>query len=136
LDIEHMTLLSRDQILTAHDLDTEDVDCPEWGGTVRIRSLTGEERDRFEASCLIERDGKQSTNLENMRARLVALSVVGEDGKPVFTGADVKRLGMKNAAVLDRVFEAARELSGLTKTDVEELTEGLGDAQSDGSTSD
>ena len=29
-----MALLGRDQILTAQDLPTVDVDVPEWGGTV------------------------------------------------------------------------------------------------------
>ena len=40
-----MTLLSKSAILCANDLQTEDVDVPEWGGTVRVRSFTGRERD-------------------------------------------------------------------------------------------
>jgi hypothetical protein len=45
-----MTLLSKSAILCANDLQTEDVDVPEWGGAVRVRSFTGRELDAFEAS--------------------------------------------------------------------------------------
>jgi hypothetical protein len=34
-----MTLLSKTAILCANDLQTEDVDVPEWGGAVRVRSF-------------------------------------------------------------------------------------------------
>jgi hypothetical protein len=35
-----MTLLSKSAILCANDLQTEDVEVPEWGGVVRLRSFT------------------------------------------------------------------------------------------------
>lgn len=113
-----MTLLNRDAILTADDLQTEDVQVPEWGGTVRVRSLIGSERDAFEAH--VAGDGKKA-NLDNLRARLVALTIVDDKGERVFSDGDVKKLGMKNAAALNRVFDAAQRLSGLTEADVEEM---------------
>lgn len=127
-----MTLLNRDQILTADDLPTEDVEVPEWGGTVRLRALTGTERDAFEVS--VAGDGKK--NLSNLRARLVALSVVDDKGERLFTDADVKKLGLKSAAALDRLFDKARHLSGLDEDDVEELAGNSDAAQSGASTSD
>ena len=47
-----MSLLSKTAILTANDLQTEDVEVPEWGGAVRVRSFTGRERDAFESSMV------------------------------------------------------------------------------------
>ena len=47
-----MTLLSKTAILAAQDLQTEDVEVPEWGGAVRVRSFTGRERDVFEAGMI------------------------------------------------------------------------------------
>ena len=38
-------LLSKEQILAAEDLPHKDVPVPEWKGTVRVRALTGFERD-------------------------------------------------------------------------------------------
>ena len=50
-----MTLLSKTAILCANDLKTEDVDVPEWGGAVRVRSFTGRARDAFDHRLPIER---------------------------------------------------------------------------------
>jgi hypothetical protein len=131
-----MALLTRDQILGAEDLETEDVPVPEWGGVVRVRSLTGTERDGFEASVVqFRRDGSRELRLANVRARFVALTAVGEDGERLFSDDDVKGLGRKSAAALERVWDAARQLSGLSDNDVEELAEGLGDGPSGASTS-
>ena len=127
-------LLTRDAILQADDLPTEDVEVPEWGGTVRVRGLTGAERDAFEASIVEQRGKKTHFNMVNLRARLVALSVVDEDGKRVFSDSDVKALGHKSAVALQRVFKAAQRLSGLTAEDVEELAKNLESDQSDDST--
>lgn len=129
-------LLSREQIIEADDRKTEDVAVPEWGGTVRVRALSGAERDAYEAGIVqLRGDGSKSVNLKNLRGRLVSLSCVDEAGNRIFTDEDAIALGDKSAAALERVFDAARKLSGLTEDDVEELAEGFGDAPNDGSTS-
>jgi hypothetical protein len=61
---------------------------------------------------------------------------VDEDGKRVFTEAEVKALGAKSARALDRLFDTARRLSGLGDEDVETLAEGFTSAPSDDSPSD
>lgn len=113
--------LTREQILGAEDLETEVVDVPEWGGQVLVRGMTGTERDAFEAS-IVEMRGKQSrVDMRNIRAKLVAKSIVDEEGKLLFSDADVRALGQKSASALDRVFTAAQRVSGISDTDVEEL---------------
>lgn len=131
-----MGLLSREQILGADDVGTEDVEVPEWGGSVRVRGLSGAERDAYEASLVRTRGKNQEVNLQNVRAKLVAWSVIDENGERLFAQSDVKALGEKSASALDRVWEVARKLSRLSDEDVEELAEGFDDAQSDGDTSD
>ena len=126
--------LTREDILEAKDRLTEWVDVPEWGGRVLVRSLEGLERDRYEGSFVrYGRDAKGAISIdgvsnENVRARLCALAVIDEDGRNLFSEADVLVLGHKNAAALDRVFNVARRLSGLTDEDVEALTKQLGEA--------
>ena len=110
-----MALLGRDQILGAVDLEHVDVDVPEWGGTVRVRMMTGAERDAFEAATVVRHGKKVETNLANIRARLVALCVVDEKGERLFSEADAEALGKKSGAALGRVFEAAQRLNGLTE---------------------
>lgn len=126
-----MTLLSKEQILGADDLPYEDVEVKEWGGTVRIRALTGFERDRFELS--VQADPKGKRNLDNVRARLVSLCLVDDEGKRMFTEAEVKDLGSKSARALDRLFDAARKLSGLGDEDIEVLAEGFTSGPAGGS---
>lgn len=114
-------LLSRDAILAAEDRPTEDVDVPEWGGTVRLRALSGAERDAFETSLLDQRGKPAAARLQNFRARLLAASIVGEDGQRLFTDKDIVALGAKSGAVIDRLFERARRLSGMTREEVDAL---------------
>jgi hypothetical protein len=131
-----MPYLTREQILEVKDLQFEDVEVPEWGGTLRVRGLTGIERDRFEETILDQRGKNVKVKMTNLRARLVALSVVDEQGQALFTQNDIGVLGRKSAAALQRVFNVAQRLSGFSDEDLEELAKNSSDAQSDGSISD
>jgi hypothetical protein len=132
-----MALLGRNQILDAKDLQTEDVPVPEWGGEVRIRMLTGEERDAYEASMVeLKKDGSAKANRENVRARLLILCIVNEAGEQMFNRADIKLLGRKSAKALERVINKVNEMNGISEKDIEELAEGFDNAPSEDSTSD
>lgn len=121
-----MNVLTKNAILSQSDREIELVEVPEWGGVVFVRSLSGEERDQFEAS-IIERNGRDvRTNLRNLRARLVVLAACDESGAPIFTPGDAAALGAKSAAALDRIFSVAQRLSGLRENDVQELAENFG----------
>lgn len=115
-----MALLTKEAILAASDLRFETVAVPEWGGEVRIRAWNGTARDEYEQSLVLDRDEK-SKNIRNVRARIVAFSVVGEDGELLFSAADIEALGKKSAKALDRVFEKVQKLNALSDQDVEAL---------------
>ena len=131
-----MGLLTKAQILGVADLVHEDVDVPEWGGTVRVQMLTGAERDAFEQEIVTRQGKRVQMNLANVRARLVALCLVDEEGQRVFGESDVKALGRKSALALNRVFEVAQRINGLTEQDIEELAGNSDSDQSGSSTSD
>jgi len=134
-ELFNMALLTREQILGANDIKTETIAVPEWGGDVLVRGLTGAQRDRFEADSLEGKGKAQHVNLQNIRARLVARCIVDESGARIFQDSDVKALGAKSAQALNRVFEAAQKLSGLTDDDIDELTENLEQTPGDSSAS-
>ena len=92
-------MLNRDDILKVVDLDVKTVEVPEWNGSVNVRGLTARERDSFEASI------GQSANLDNLRARLVVLCLVDEEGKRIFKDSDANALGAKNAQVVNKLFQ-------------------------------
>ncbi len=131
-----MQLLTKEQILAAQDLPTEDVDVPEWGGSVRLRTLSGAERDRWEESRIEQRGKSRKTNYQNITASLIALCAVDSEGKRLFSEAEVHALGRKSAKVLGRLFDACRRLNGLSEEEVEQLAGELKNAPSDSSGSD
>ena len=130
-----MAILTREQILGVNDIKTETISVPEWGGEVLVKALSGAERDQFEIDSLTGKGKNQHVNLQNIRARLVARTVVDETGARIFQDGDVKALGAKSAAALQRVFDAAQKLSGLTDDDIDELTENLEETPGDSSAS-
>jgi len=114
--------LTKEAILAADDVQLEDVEVPEWGGAVRVKSLMGNERDALEASMIVGKGKNANVNLANLRAKLVARSIVDGDGNRIFEDSDIAALGKKSAAALNRVYEVAQRLSGITQDDVDELT--------------
>jgi hypothetical protein len=130
-----MTILGRDAILGASDIEMREVDVPEWGGSVMVKGLSGTERDEYEASCTQIRGKQTVPSLANVRAKLLARAIVDQDGARLFSPQDVAALGKKNGAVLDRLFDVAAELSGLTDEAVDELSGNSDAAQSGDSTS-
>lgn len=130
-----MTLLNRDQILNASDLQSEDVYVPQWGGVVRVVGMTGAQRDSWEAGITRLRQSGIQYNLENIRAGLLARVLVDEQGNRLFNDKDIVFLGNKSAAALDLLFAVAQRLSGIGKGDIEELAENFPNGQNGGSIS-
>jgi len=128
--------LDRSTILGASDVKIEECDVSQWwGDVVHIKSLSGVDRDAFEASMFEGRGKDRRENLANLRARLLVKTLVAPDGTKLFTEKDIRALGNKNAAALDKCFAQARELSGMTVDDVEEMVKNSEEVQDD-STSD
>jgi len=90
-------------------------------GQVRIRNMTEREKADFEAGG-ITADGKINLrHIRNQRRRLVAFSVVDDQGVPLLQPGDEDRLGDIDAAVTTAIFEAAREHCGFSAEEAEEL---------------
>lgn len=121
--------LSKADILSAPDVRCEDVEVPEWGGVVRVKVMTGAEKDAFEASvtAVTQKNGKtiQRMNMANVRAKLLARCIVDEGGRPIFDDADIDALGEKSAAAMDRVVEIAKRLNRISAEDIKTLSDDL-----------
>jgi hypothetical protein len=119
--------LSRDDVLKADDRVTEEVDCPEWGGSVLVRGMTGRERDAFELSLRDQRSGQRIPGrMNNIRSQIIVRCVVDDDGERLFTDADVTALGEKSGAAIDRVYDVAARLSGMSEEDEKEMAANFG----------
>jgi hypothetical protein len=81
--------------------------------------MTGIERDSYEEACLAAtQDGR--TDIKGMRVRLLLMTLCDKDGRAFFTADDAEVLGSKSAAVLDRLFQVALRINGLTEEAIED----------------
>lgn len=108
-------MLSKNDILNADDRQKQTVLVPEWGGDVMVSSMTGADRDKFEQSMM------DDDNLENIRARLVGLTLIDAEGKRLFSDAEITQLGTKSARALDRIFKVAQALNGIGAEETEAI---------------
>lgn len=97
--------LTADEILAAEDVKTVEVDVPEWGGTVRLRSLSGEDAVRF-----VESQGNQVGSAMN----IVGLCAVKDDGTPLFTLEQWELIKKKSLRAIFRLQKVALEINGLS----------------------
>ncbi len=126
-------MLTKDQILQADDMPTEIVPVPEWDGEVKVRTVTAQEKDAWEESLQKGKGRNIKLDLANVRAKLVALCVVDDDGNRVFSDGDVLALGRKGAKAISRIYAAASELNGISDEDLETIVKNSEKTQSDDS---
>lgn len=125
-----MAVLTKEDILQARDVKIEQVDVPEWNGSVFVRSITAAERGQIEeaAAKFKESKGKDSF-ARTFTVKFASLAICDEEGKRLFDDKDIALLQQKNAAAIARIAEAAQRLSGFTRQEMEELEKNSNDAQ-------
>jgi hypothetical protein len=131
-----MAFLSKEDILNADDILLEKQIIPEWPkdgapGELYLKGLSGLEREQWERETIgyqeyTARDGniRQKTVVKRdlFRAKLLHLVIVDEEGTRMFEShQDLVGLSGKSARVLERLFDRAMEMNGLTRKEVEEL---------------
>lgn len=106
--------LTLDAILGSDDKHVRKVPCPEWDGDCYVRTLTADERDRWEMAL--------SDSGKSVRATLVGIALCDETGKPLNpTPAQIQGLGLKASGPMDRLFDAVLDLNRMRKSDMEKL---------------
>ena len=100
--------LSKAEILAKDDVSFIEMDIPQWDGTIRFRSLTGDEAIEF-GKRLDDMDAKQEAVID-----LFATSVVDENGNKLFEPHDIRRLRKKSWAVFLKAQNKLLEFNGYT----------------------
>ncbi|MCC6797715.1 MAG: hypothetical protein IT366_21560 [Candidatus Hydrogenedentes bacterium] len=109
-----MACLSKSDIANKQDARKwETVDVPEWGGSVNVRVMTANERDMLEVRFKDQRIGS--------RAYLACMLCCDENGVDLFSDEDLPMLEKKSASSLNRIFEVALRLNGMTDEAVAEM---------------
>lgn len=114
--------LTREEILGSADRKTEEVEVPEWGGTVTVSELTAADRDRFDAFVLKVREaGEEDESRLRIRTLLVVLCASDAQGNRLFSNDDVEIVSRRSFRAVNRLYQVAARLSGLTKEEREKL---------------
>lgn len=123
---------SKAEILAAAKFREERVEV--GGVSFKVREFSGAERDAYEQGMVTRTaDGKREANMTNMRAKLVAPSLVSDEGERDF---DVDFVAALPASMLDPLFAAAQRVNGLGAEAVDTAVKNSEGAPSASSTSD
>lgn len=114
-------LLNKDQILTAEDLPFRDIEVPEWGGTVRVRTMTAAEGTEFME--IIEAKAGEKGAQQFLREKLLVMTLVDEKGARIFSMDDIAALRGKSPAILNKLFAESAGINGMKTAEGEDAVE-------------
>lgn len=122
----------RDQIVAANDRTTRQVEVPEWGVTVELRSMTAGQRIAMYQSAYDPNSGQ--TDLKTLYPAVLTACVFDPKTKqPVFAQEDAEAILDKSGVVIERIAMEAISLSGISESAVTEAGKALLGNQSDDS---
>ena len=111
-------MLSRNDFVTKRELERVKVDVPERGDSVYVRKLLANEWASYEQGCVSDQEAGRPVLY---KVRLVVVSACDEKGNRLFNDADVIVVSkMTEAAVINRIFEAAIALNQMSAAGIAE----------------
>ena len=79
-------------------------------GEVLIREFTTADREKFEVLAMQMSSGKGA---KNMKAKLIAISLVNEQGGRVFGDDEINKIAMMPSTITEKIFNEVLELNGM-----------------------
>lgn len=110
-----MATLSREQILSAKDRKTKDIEVADLGGMVRIGAISADTLFKFR-DLSARRDRGEQVEVEIVGVVLSG-SIMDEDNHELFTEADIPLLMKKSPNVVMTIFQEALNLNNLAPKD-------------------
>jgi len=107
-----MAYATKDGIAAAHDWEVCEYDVPEWGGVIRLRSLSALER--LQLVKQFRDETAQNDNAFMFYATLITMSQVDEHGNQFWRlDNDTATLQSRNWNVLERVARKIMQINGM-----------------------
>ena len=116
---EPLTTVSASDILSAEDFEYDNVPVPEWGGNVRLKSMTADTAIKFTEGL------KTPSAQKNSNVKILLLSIVDDDGHLLFTETQLAELRVKSLKIINMLANRALVLNGMGEE--AEKEEGLGE---------
>ncbi len=107
-------LLNKQQVKDVDDLPSVVVHVEEWNGDVKVQLMSAKRRIEFE-----KKNANTKTEIDTM-VHLVMYSCINEDGSLMFDENDFEFLCNKSAKALMQIFDAAVNVSTLSKKGMQE----------------
>ena len=132
-----MTIASREALLKLCERRYSTIDIPERDISIRIQSLSEAEKSQYE-TCLIAKNGRgiMRERLQDATRRLIALCVVDEEGKRIFSDSDLSAIANLDSYISSRIYDACQEHCGFNKGDIDETVKNSEEISVDDSTTD
>jgi hypothetical protein len=115
----------------------ETIPCPWDSNTgIRLRNLTAGEHAEFEMSQLTKKGGLATQRLIEAKRRLLALTIVDEQGNPEMSDADIAEMEDTDGGLVNWAYSEACKHCRITESEIEDLAKnsvaiGSGDSASD-----
>ena len=103
---------------------------------IRLRSLTAKEHSKFEASALTRKGGIATDRLVEMKRRLLALTLVDDDGNLILSESDIAAMEDTDGGLINWAYGEACRHCRITESEVEDLAKNSGAIGGDSSASD
>lgn len=98
--------LTAAEIFAKPDQELIELQVPEWGGSVWIRSFDAGELLQIEREFYDPKTGGVNPAKGNLRVKVVLLGVCDQNGSPIFAAAEIPKLEKRNAKIMDRLATA------------------------------
>ena len=126
-----MNVLTKDQMLAVTP-KLQEVEVPEWGGSVFIRPVTLAEQAKLADLGAKYEKGLVTARMKGIMLPLIQWAVTDSEGKALFEAKDLDALMNTPASALLRLQDAILKFSGLTEESRRELEKNLLNARDDG----
>jgi len=103
--------LTFEQIVQSDDLVEADVECPEWGGKVRVRGLSVKEATTVTAGLSDDKAQRTPEQLSTTNLKMVIMGCVN----PKLDANAIEVLSKKAMAPVFRIISKIQELSGISE---------------------
>ena len=116
-------MIDRDTFLKPIPRRRERVPLPEFGNghACWVYGWTAGERTAWEKEFQKPNGKTDKAKQNEIRERLVVRCVRDDNGQPLFTNDDLEAIRQQDAAVVERIVNAALTITGVTENDIEEL---------------
>lgn len=109
-------------VTAADDLESEDIVVPQWGVTLRMKSMDTGHRGAYLERLIAAKDEGNDVAMAQIQAELVVHGAFDpEDGSQAFDESDIPMLLTKHGGVVARLATVAQRLSGLDRDAEERL---------------